>query len=102
MINVLERITEMREERHWTEYQLAEKSGLTQSTISSWYRKGMLPTIPSLLKICDAFGISVSQFFLDDSSHTVLLTDKQLALLTASAKLDAQQYDALLHFLETL
>lgn len=102
MINILERITEMREERHWSEYQLAEKSGLTQSTISSWYRKDMLPTIPSLVKICDAFDITMSQFFLDDSSRTVLLTDKQLALLTASAKLDSQQYDALLHFLETL
>lgn len=62
MINVLERITELRESHHWTEYQLAEHSGLTQSTISSWYRKQMLPTIPSLVKICDAFGITVSQF----------------------------------------
>lgn len=102
MINVLERITKMREERHWSEYQLAEKSGLTQSTISSWYRKDMLPTIPSLLKICDAFGISISQFFLDNSDKTVLLTDKQIALLTASAKLDAHQYDALLYFLNSL
>lgn len=50
MINVLERITELRESHHWTEYQLAEHSGLTQSTISSWYRKQMLPTIPSLVK----------------------------------------------------
>ena len=58
MINVLERITELRESHHWTEYQLAEHSGLTQSTISSWYRKQMLPTIPSLVKICDAFGIT--------------------------------------------
>ena len=56
MIDVLQRINELREERHWTEYQLAERSGLTQSTISSWYRKNMLPTIPSLTKICDAFG----------------------------------------------
>lgn len=102
MINVLERITKMREERHWTEYQLAEKSGLTQSTISSWYRKGMFPTIPSLMKICDAFGISIAQFFLDDSDRTILLTDKQFALLTAAAKLDTEQYDSLLHFLDTL
>ncbi len=102
MIDVLTRITEMRKERHWTEYQLAEKSGLTQSTISSWYRKGMLPTIPSLLKICDAFGISVSQFFLDDSSQTVLLNERQAALLAASDKLNAEQYDALLCFIKTL
>lgn len=102
MINVLERITELREERHWTEYQLAEKSGLTQSTISSWYRKGMLPTIPSLTKICDAFGISISQFFLDDCNQAVLLNQRQIALLNASNKLNEEQYEALIHFLEML
>lgn len=102
MINVLERITTMREERHWTEYQLAEKSGLTQSTISSWYRKNMLPSIPSLIKICDAFGVTLSQFFLDDSNQTVVLSTEQLALITASSKLTPQQYNALLQFLKTL
>lgn len=102
MINVLQRITELREERHWTEYQLAEKSGLTQSTISSWYRKNMLPTIPSLTKICDAFGISISQFFLEDHSQSVLLTEHELALLKYASKLNPQQYDALLHFLKTI
>ena len=75
MIDVLQRINELREERHWTEYQLAERSGLTQSTISSWYRKNMLPTIPSLTKICDAFGISISQFFLEDLHQAILLNE---------------------------
>ena len=56
MINVLERITELREAHHWTEYQLAEHSGLTQSTISSWYRKNMQPSLISLDKIAKAFG----------------------------------------------
>ena len=99
MIDVLERITQLREERRWTEYQLAEQSGLTQSTISSWYRKGMLPTIPSLSKICDAFGITLSQFFLDDTNQSVLLNDKQSSLLAAAAKLTPEQYDTLLLFL---
>lgn len=102
MINVLQRIIELREERHWTEYQLAEKSGLTQSTISSWYRKNMLPTIPSLTKICDAFDISLSQFFLEDHNQAVLLNERELSLLKVSSKLDSRQYDALLHFLETI
>ena len=102
MIDVLKCITEMREARKWTEYQLAEKSGLTQSTISSWYRKGMLPTIPSLLKICNAFEISMSQFFIEDNSQTISLDDRQRALLTAAEKLDSNQYNSLLHFIETL
>lgn len=102
MINVLERITELREAHHWTEYQLAERSGLTQSTISSWYRKQMLPTIPSLVKICDACGVTLSQFFLEDNEQTIHLTDRQSALLAASSKLTPEQYNALLAFLEQL
>lgn len=101
-MDILEKITQLRLERHWSEYQLAEKSGLTQSTISSWYRKNMLPSIPSLIKICDAFGITISQFFLEDKSKAVLLNTNQLELLDAAAKLDTEQYNALLHFLQTL
>ena len=61
MKDILSAITTYREERGWTEYQLAERSGLPQSTISSWYRKNMVPTIASLEKICMAFGITLSQ-----------------------------------------
>ena len=35
MIDVLEQIIYYRKQKGWTEYQLAENSGLTQSTISS-------------------------------------------------------------------
>lgn len=77
-MDILKRIVDLRTERNWTEYQLAERSGLTQSTISSWYRKNMLPTIPSLSKICDAFGITLSQFFLEDESKITTLSEQQL------------------------
>ena len=60
-MDILKRIVDLRKERNWTEYQLATKSGLTQSTISSWYRKDLVPSIPSLEKICSAFGITLSQ-----------------------------------------
>lgn len=103
IMNVLERIVLLREERHWTEYQLAEHSGLTQSTISSWYRKNMLPSIPSLTKICDAFGITLSQFFLENEEHnTVSLTEYQLELLQAAQKLEPEQYKMLTNFLNSL
>lgn len=102
MINVLERITELREQKNWTEYQLAERSGLTQSTISSWYRKDILPTLPSLERICEAFGISISQFFDDNSNEVSLINPRQKQLLEYASKLDNQQYDALINFLDKL
>ena len=101
-MDVLDRIVKMREERHWTEYQLAEKSGLTQSTISSWYRKNMLPTIPSLIKICDAFEVTLSQFFKEEEAVYVEVTEKQKRLLDAAGKMSNEQYEALISFMQTL
>lgn len=101
-MDILDKITNLRETRHLSEYQLAEKSGLTQSTISAWYRKNIMPSIPSLTKICDAFGISISQFFLDDNDNTIQLNDKQIELLQSFSKLDDVQADKLLDFLRTL
>lgn len=100
MINVLERITYYREQKNWSEYQLAEMSGLTQSTISSWYRKNMIPSIPSLEKICNAFGITLSQFFVSDS-EAFSLTDLQKRLLVEANRLSEQQQTALIHFFKT-
>lgn len=102
MINVLERITELRQQKHWTEYQLAEHSGLTQSTISSWYRKEILPTLPSLERICNAFGISLSQFFDDNCAEVSLVNPKQKQLIDIASKLDNEQYEALINFLNIL
>ena len=47
MFDINERIIELRMERHWSEYQLAEKSGIGQSTISSWTRTKSMPTVPN-------------------------------------------------------
>ncbi len=101
MIDVLGKITDYRKKKGWSEYQLAEESGLTQSTISSWYRRDMLPTIHSLEKICIAFGISLSQFFASDTDN-FSLTDVQKELLDEASRLTEQQHKSLIAFLRTL
>ncbi len=88
--DILTTITEYRVQRGWTEYQLAERSGLPQSTISSWYRKNMVPTVPSLEKICTAFGITLSQLFAEGSTP-VVLTESQKKLLESWARLSEDQ-----------
>lgn len=93
MKDILTAISAYREERGWTEYQLAEHSGLPQSTISSWYRKNMVPTIPSLEKICAAFGITLSQLFAEGDA-SVSLTESQKKLLERWSRLSEEQQDA--------
>ena len=101
MQDILARITRLRQARGWTEYQLAERSGLPQSTISSWYRKGMVPTLPSLEKICCAYGITLSQL-LSEGEEPVSLTENQRRLLALWVRLGETQQAALLALLEEM
>lgn len=87
MKDILTAITELREQRNWTEYQLAERSGLPQSTISSWFRKGMIPTVPSLEKVCVAFGITLSQLFAEGNEPVALTADQQMPAAQASIQI---------------
>ena len=93
MKDVRDVITKYREERGWTEYQLAEYSGLPQSTISSWYSKNRLPTLSSLEKICDAFNVTISQLFAE-GNEPVSLTDSQKKLLERWSRLNEEQQKA--------
>ena len=63
MDNILNTITAYREERKWSLYDLATHAELKSSTISTWYNDNAIPTIPSLVKICDAFQITLSDDF---------------------------------------
>lgn len=101
MKDILSMITEYREERGWTEYQLAERAGLPQSTISSWYRKNMVPTVSSLEKICHAFGITLSQLFAENE-EAVTLTDSQRMLLQRWSKLSKEQQKAIFNLIDIL
>ncbi len=93
MKDILETIIKLRQQRGWSEYQLSEHSGLPQSTISSWYRKDTAPSIPSLEKICIAFGITLSQLF-SEGGNPVILTPSQEKLLEHWSKLTTEQQDA--------
>lgn len=91
MKDILAEITRLRLKRNWSEYQLAQYSGISQSTISTWYRKNQVPTIQTLEKVCFGFGITLSQFFANDDD-VVSLTETQKELLDCwSALTDTQQ-----------
>lgn len=90
MKDILDEITKLRLERNWSEYELAQKSGLAQSTISTWYRRKQTPTIQSLEKVCKGLGVTLSQFFAEENDAT-FLTQEQKGLLDSWCALNSQQ-----------
>lgn len=99
-MNILDRITVLQNERNWTAYRLSQESGIPQTTISSWYKKNMTPSISSLAQICDAFHITLAQFFSEGEAVDITLEQKKL--LDAYARLSKYQQSKLFDFLDSL
>ena len=76
--------------RNWSEYQLSQASGISRSTISSWYSKHQTPSVPSLEKICVGLGITLSQFFAEGTGP-VSLTAEQQEPLDSWSRLPAEK-----------
>lgn len=62
-MTILEHIDELRLVRGWSVNNLAMEAMLTQSTLNNLYTRKTEPKISTLRAICDAFGITLSEFF---------------------------------------
>ncbi len=63
MIDVTGRIKELMGTRGWTAYELSNQTGISTNAIYDWFKIGAEPTLPNIIKICEALGITLEQFF---------------------------------------
>lgn len=99
--DVLDRIEKERLSRNWSEYTLAKNSGITPSTISTWYRRNLQPSISSIEKICKGLDMSLSQFFSSPEDQCVNLTDSQQEILDVWKYFNEEQKDATIEMLKS-
>lgn len=67
-MDILTRIDELRKEKGWSINNLAMEAGLTQSTVNNLYARNSEPKLSTLRAICEAFGISLSDFFKEETT----------------------------------
>ncbi|MCL1852548.1 MAG: helix-turn-helix transcriptional regulator [Peptococcaceae bacterium] len=99
-MDIQERLRSLMAERHWTEYRLVKESGLPASTVANIFRRNTTPSIITLETLCDAFGLTLSQFFSQDNALS--LTDEQINLLKRWATLSEDQKQALISLIEKM
>lgn len=93
-MNVLEKIKKLQEERGWSTYKLSYEAGLTQSTLSNMFIRGTCPTVDTLEKLCNAFGISLSEFF-EENDRKTHVSKEELELLRKYRALSDKEKDAI-------
>ena len=76
-MDVIQRIDDIMKERGWSYYKLLIESGLSSSTITNIYRRNTVPSITTLEAICNAFGITLSQFFAEEEDFVQLSPEQK-------------------------
>ena len=74
------RIHQLCQERNWSYYRLSKASGLTYSTINTLMNKQTLPSLNTLNKICQGFGISLAEFFTQEHPSASMTSEEKLCL----------------------
>lgn len=91
-MDINKKIENLRFQRGWSMYELAQEAGITQSTLTSMMKRGNPPKIDTLECICEAFGITMAQFFMEDEQLEILSkSEKELIYSFRSLPADKQQ-----------
>jgi HTH-type transcriptional repressor of puuD len=98
-MNVALRLKSLRKDRNLSQYRLAKKSGVSQSFLSTLESGQKTPTIDTLEKLCNALGISLSEFF---NTHCTDIPDHLILLVEEGRHLSPMQVEKLVDLLASL
>lgn len=97
-MDISKRIAYFRTTKGYSVNKLANLSGISQSYLRDIELGNKNPTVETLSFVCDALGITLKEFF-DEQTEKQLLTDP---LFTKIYQLTPGQREALLAFLEKM
>ncbi len=95
------RIAELCKKRGYTKYRLSQLTEMSQTALANILNKKSVPTVATLERICDAFGITLAQFFTEDSVRLDLTKD-QREILEIWDGLETKEREILLSFIRSL
>ncbi len=101
-MDVIEKLQKLKDENNWSNYRIAKNCGLSETTINNLFKRNNSPSLATIEAVCNTFGLSLSQFFLDDNENFVTLTEQQKEFFNRWAALSNQQKDLVDSFVDML
>ena len=71
---IADRIRELRQERNWTQAELARKLGITRNGVNAWEQGFSTPSIASIIELSKVFAVS-SDYLLGLSNLNTISVD---------------------------
>ncbi|MGN0767764.1 MAG: helix-turn-helix domain-containing protein [Christensenellales bacterium] len=88
-MKIVSKIDKIRKEKGWSVNKLATEAMLTQSTVANMFSSGSDPKIATLNSICEAFGMTMSEFFYEGSDNGI--NPRDLTMLMEYNKLGEEE-----------
>ena len=95
------RIAELCEKRGYTKYRLSQLTDMSQTALANILNKRSVPTVVTLERICDAFDITLAQFFTENGGR-LNLTEDQNEILEVWDGLESKEREILMTFIRSL
>ncbi len=93
-MDILNKIRRLQGDRDWSDYRLAQEADTPLPTPTSLFTRNSPPKVDTLQCICNAFGLTLAQFFLEDEKIEVL-SETEKEMLQVFRKLSLKQQQAL-------
>ena len=94
-MDILGKIKVLQGERNWTDYKLAQEADIPIATLAAIFSRRNTPKLETLQCICDAFGLTLAHFVLEDGKIEVL-SETEKEMLQVFRKLSPKQQKALI------
>ena len=95
------RIAELCRKRGYTKYRLAQLTGITQTALGNMLNQKSMPTMANLEKICDAFEVTIAQFFSEDGRR-LNLTEEQKEILDIWDSMEEKEREIFMTFIRSM
>jgi len=100
-MDIIEKIDAYRKQRNWSMNRLAVEAELNPGTVLNWFKRRSIPTISAIEAICEAFGITISEF-LNEKDAPVYLSGTQKEYLENFDLLGRHEKEDLLRLIKTI
>lgn len=77
------------------------EANISPGTILNWFKRKSIPTIEGIQNLCNAFGITLSEFFNEGGGETVYLSQIQKELLYEFDLLDKREKEDIIRLIKT-
>lgn len=101
-MDIIEKLRKLKDENNWSNYRIAKNCGLSETTINNLFKRNNSPSLATIEAVCGAFGLSLSQFFLNDNESLVALTQQQKEFFDLWESLPQKKKDLVIRYVDIL